>query len=248
MSTYTVTDTPAQLVLGGGNTQVSIVNNGPSTVYLEDNTAVSVLNGIPLPPTGQMTWNSKTPLWVVCDSGRTAILTINDSAGRIDASRAKFWKPLWTTFLSLGGQNYGFADLVETSHCETILIKLRFTDPGNTTPPWFRITPTWYDTEGNILHSERIDVWALYFNASIDGTIIIKLPVIGAFVSFQTAAFNGDVGFGNLKQIDVLGTDKTFPYSYFCSSADNTAGVVTAFFDGGTPQAGTLDHVDFVIP
>ena len=167
--TYTVTDSPIQVVLDQGNSDISIINQGPSTIYLEANSSVSVLNGMAFAPMGQMTWNSGVPLWAICDTGATSTLLINDAAGRIDASRSRFWVQLWSqSYPAVHGIT---TDIVECGHTETLLIKVNETDLSGTSPDPHAITILWYDMLENIVDVDTVTINQLkYGGGSVDAT------------------------------------------------------------------------------
>lgn len=248
MTTYRVTDTPTQIVLGENGTDYSISNDGPSTVYLESNTSLTTLSGIALPPMGVMTWNSSTPLWAVCQDNQTSSLQVNLSAGRLDTSRAKFFSQLSSTAYTGNPVSYSIPT-VECSHCETLLLNIVGVDPGNTSPPWYWLRVAWYDQNQNQISADSIEVFLLQKSSvqGILGTILIRLPVEGSFFSAsilpQTPIEGGSVA--PIQNITVYGSDRRFPFSYWCTNQDLSSGVVLGFATGVGSQNGSGDNVGF---
>lgn len=223
MSTYTITDTPTQPLLGNASGSYSLVNLGNATIYLENDTAVSTLNGIPLPPTGQMTWDAGSPLFVVCASGQTSILSVNNSAGRIDASRAKFWQTLYTK--KFPGVGNAQSAIVECAHTETLQIRLTERSSNATGPDLQSLIVTWYDGNQQVIFSEQWTAYQLQWGANPALSYCyqtFQVPVIGSYVSVQATS---PVTTTPIIALDIFGTDRILSPKSFSSNPFQDYGI-----------------------
>jgi hypothetical protein len=203
MSTYTVTETPSQLIIGGGNRIASIVNNGPSTIYLEDDTAVTVGNGMQLPPTGQMTWDAATPLFAMCAPGGTAVVVVNDAAGRVDASRASYYRQLAPSTIQANGPI-----IVETGFLNTLLMTFESAQdiglsPGDVASALLE----WMDGNQTVTYTETI----YWNNMALASLTNVQVSVKGSYCRISVIPWNGLIKPYGFDRWTVYGTDRILP-------------------------------------
>jgi hypothetical protein len=233
VSTYSVSDSPSQIVLGGNSTEVALINQGPSTIFLGNDTSVSPLNGFPLAPMGQGIWNAAQPLFGVCNSGKSATLSTHPESGKIDANRSKFNVLLGTQ--SMNQLTQAYTGIIEVGHCETIELEIIEVNNGpGPAPDMHTILVAWYDSSGIATYT------AAYYppqiaTISVGGTqptcfLKLQIPVVGAFVSFgiyptDTAALpNGT----HMQQWTVRGTNRVLPYRAYSGAYFNPPSVGSA--------------------
>lgn len=247
MATFAITENVTQPYQGNTG-PVSLFNQGPSTIYLSTTPGADILNGFTLPPNGQMQWNGSTPLFAVCRTGMAATLVAEPGTGSLDANRSKFWSPIRSESYNNLNQ-FHTGQTSEVAHCETLQLNLTYKDIlVNTTPPWFAVFVTWYDTNQNLIFTEEIDAWCLFFSQVNNGVLSMNIPVQGAFVSFLFEGEAGSTSFPQLISYSLLGTDKVFPYTYYCTNADGSTGPVVAYIEGLSPVGGVLDNVQLSLP
>lgn len=215
---YTITDSPIKVVLGEQQTSISLLNQGPSTVYLSGNSAVDTINGLALPPMGQMSWHPENELWAVCASGNSTNLLTSVSAGKIDANRSKFWVPL--SQQNCGGATSFTSSIVECSHCNTIQIQVqeRYT-PFHFAPPVLQASFSWFDNAGNLLYVDGpYEIYALTSSLSNPLVLVARVPVIGSSVQVTlTSNPDGSAVTPTLVKLGIYGSDRLLlPISFSC--------------------------------
>lgn len=175
MSTYrNVTTTPSQIQLGG-QPEVSLINSGTATIYLDNNASVSPENGFELPPTGQMTWNPRNELWAVTRRG-TGTLQLS-RGGRLQVTtRPTFDNKIFSQANSLGTPTIE----VGGASSLTLVTDVYSNTSGTPVIPTYRVT--WYDNDQNALAVEDYYAWAYE-----PQTTVVNVPVRSKYMSVLVA-------------------------------------------------------------
>lgn len=119
MSRHTVTTSVQNLFPDGNQPATVIVNEGPYTIYVGQDTSLSRYNGMAIPPNGRTVWNARTPLFVVSRDGTSTVdVTRNNVMPDIQISNLA--KRLFGTT----DHPVGEPITVETGTYETITIRL----------------------------------------------------------------------------------------------------------------------------
>lgn len=167
MSTFSITENPSQVYLGDQST-VSLVNDGPFTVYFDENTSVDSSNGFELPPTGQMTWKGNKPLFartatlvsgaLPAGFATSARLRTTISGELSLTTRAKFYKPLSINppFPTPSSGRI----CVESGHCQSLIVTYTASIADVTGAGPLNFQTLWYDESFNLLTSE---IWTAQF-------------------------------------------------------------------------------------
>lgn len=148
MSSFQITTTPQQLT-NPGSTDVTLYNQGPATVYLDNTSAVGTVNSFTLQPTATMSWNSGASLWAVTKDGTSTLIA--NPAGQT-MNTAGIAKQV------LLGQNVsnGSASFIPQAECQAYnTLRLIFTQMGFNNPvATLPFTVTWYDDFNNVIAVE----------------------------------------------------------------------------------------------
>ena len=230
MSTFVVNPTaPTQLYQGGQDT-VTIVNDGPNTIYLGSDTSVGPLNGFTLAPTGQMTWKGLVPLFAVTQQGQSRVIT--DISGDLSlTTRASYFRRLAPSVIKSVGPV-----TVETGWCQTIQLQLQPALGGGGSGPQFTDIPAgifeWLNDDGIVVYTENV-----FWNGfSLNNLAMIQLPVKGSFCritlvpvasAFPPTAFP-------YSKWDIFGTDRVLPaklWDAVIAAASSSSGDATRVDD-----------------
>jgi hypothetical protein len=209
MSTYTVTTQPIEVAQGNKGV-LSLVNNGPNTIYLDSIPGVSPLNGFVLPPTGQMTWDGKAQLWAATASGSSKLVTVD--AGNLSiTSRGSFWMLLDSAQRTFGGTASLTSSVIETGFCKTLLVELSQIN-GLVNNNAGSLVAQWQDDLGNVIVTET---YLFNWLQAVTPTFI-TVPVKGTHVvltAFAGSVFNAGNPF--LTGLITYGTDIELPWSSY---------------------------------
>lgn len=208
MSDYLVTTTPTQLQLGYQGT-VTIVNNGPSTVYLDNSSSVNTQNSFVLRPLSTMTWQPNNQLWAVAASGE-ARLNVNLAGYLSDQNRASVQRLILAT-------DQTTTTAFEVGSYETLLLRYQYTNAVGGKRADAQFTFTWYDEAGSPIFEETVETW---LQDIVIGSI--NIPVKGAICvvsSVVSAALNSLKIYGSTRRIPMQASNylPTYVYSGACT-------------------------------
>lgn len=83
MSSYPVDQNPRQVKGAGQGIAVSVVNDGASTVYVDDSGAVSPSGSLPVDPGDIVQWEAGSDLWVCTGAGESGHVLIANTTGNV---------------------------------------------------------------------------------------------------------------------------------------------------------------------
>ena len=228
MSTYDVTTNPSQIQIGRQDS-VTLYNNGSNTIYLDSDASVSVYNGFPLFPTGQMTWKGHVPLFAVTGLGKSQ-LRVHRSGGISDTSRASFDASVKvTTTKATAPYNSG---MCEVGAYQSLAMSI--TVPFDMTPQFPSATyleqiiyVKWYDDDQRFLETEVVNYWV-----GPGGVTFLRIPTKSRYVQISTP---GSTLYNINSVINLLGSSrviKQLSSSVLTNAGDGALAVRTtqAFF------------------
>lgn len=225
-ATFTVTTQVTQLYQGNVS-NITIVNNGPNTIYLGSDTSVDSLNGFALPPTGQMTWNGASSLFACTALGSSSVLT--DTSGDLSiTTRASYYQKLCPDIIGNGPQ------VVETGFLNTILLVLTgANENGLTSSDVPSATLEWMDANLNVIYTENVS-WN-NFNV-LTNVVNVQVPVKGSFCRVTLIRWAGLVLPNCYLSWAIFGTDKILPARSWDANqaADDALGVATYTMNNDT--------------
>lgn len=199
MPSYTVTTSAQELYRDGLNDSLILRNDGPYTVYVDNDATVNAASHA-IPPTGVMPWDSLRPLYVSLDpslgSSASSSLTI------IRNSSAAFFTNkidnvlLHETWSSPGANvNPSQATLIEATAYETLTISVaspqaQINDMLDAF--WsFDVLVYWYDSAKNLIERTSMQMYPPMstLTGTANGPIRsrMNIPVKGTFVSVSVA-------------------------------------------------------------
>ena len=220
MSTFAITPDPSKIYLGDQGI-VTLYNEGPSTVWLDNQPGVSHLNGFELQPRGQMTWNADKELWAATRTfgaiNLTAKLRTSVSGGLSVTTRSQYYS-------LIGQSNNAFASTFipapspfgcEVGHCATVRILRKFVRSGAFVAGQQEFLQlAWYDDDQNIVFTEQIvaNLSQLDLLNNTTDYYLVNVPVKGRYLGIQPTS----TVFFSSAYVKVFGTDQDEPY--WCNS------------------------------
>lgn len=213
MSLFTVMTTPTQIHLGAQGV-VTLLNEGPATVYIESNSSVNPANAFPLRPLASMTWQAGNELWAVTSSGQ-ARLNTNVSGYLSDPNRSSTQRLIY----QFNG-SFTVSESFEVGSYETLLI--RYLAQPTVTVGQSHWTFVWSDDDGNAILQEDIYTWATVGIASLD------VPVRGSHCEIYMVPGNaGGPPYGiTIPSLKVYGSTRELPLranAYIPVNVDGTS-------------------------
>lgn len=192
MTTVSVTTQPQQ-IQSGGQGIVTLINEGPATVYLDSDSSTSSHEGFPLRPLATMTWQEGAPLWAVTETG-TATLNMNVSGYLSDPNRASGQRLLY--------RNVAFDQTarIDVGSYETLLVRF-LAKPAGIPVSLNVFAVAWMDDHGNAIIEESITMW------TVTGVATMNIPVKGAscLINVETTLGAG------VEDVKIYGSTRTFP-------------------------------------
>lgn len=211
MTTFDITESVSQVHLGM-QPLVTLVNDGPYSIYLGGDTTVDLLNGFELPPTGQMTWKPDVKLFACTRSitGQHNVARLRTSlAGELSlTTRAKFSKELYRQIVAAAATV--FTPYLEVGHCASLILS-RVLDTAPAGIPE-TIILSWLDENLTLVLQERYPT-RLFPLAGISAPpqgiatmgVLAVIPVKAKYLTISANAY------GVQSLLRVVGTDITLP-------------------------------------
>lgn len=153
---------------------MTILNEGPSTVYLDGVSSVSV-GSFALAPNSTMTWKASEPLWALTRTG-SARLNVNIYGG-LSITNTRQFDPLYTEQFAKG-DIFQTKEYVETSTYDSLYISVAMPDaPITVIGTAINVEVFWYTEDGTALAPEFSRFWIastpLYMTTPVKGTFAL---------------------------------------------------------------------------
>jgi len=170
---FTIGSQPQAIFQRGDQTDVTVTNDGPFTVYLDENSAITSDQAMPLPPLSSVKWKAHTPLWAMANDNHSTVRVARTDSAPVTPGDGK-QRVLYSNDDQMPTAVTG---LIETGSYQSLFVRWRIV--GNTQST---LNMSWYSTDGKFLRHSRyrpplVQVATYYHRATI--------PVYGAFVSFS---------------------------------------------------------------
>jgi hypothetical protein len=202
-------EAPLSLFPDGQQGRLSILNEGPSTVYLEGDSSLTTSLAVPLPPTGIIHWDRNTPLFVKTISGEATLKVTRDGV-MTDTSRATAQRIVSKQNVpSLASNGTHSFDSLEVGSYQTLLVRGYCPTAIGASPHRLVWTFIWKDDDGAELYREVMNLWTVADNYALN------IPVRGASCSVQVR--NSDV-MTIATNVNFHATTRALPSSSQCAT------------------------------
>jgi len=187
VSAFTIGLQPQTLFLDGEQSNVTLTNDGPFTIYLDENGSVSATTSMPLPPLASVPWRANRPLWVVASGNSSTLRMARTDAAPATPGDGK-QRLLYQNRDTMPTQ---FTSRIETGSYQSLFLVWATDSTTRTT-----IELAWYSTDGVYLRTTR------YQPAIASAVTVLRatVPVNGAFVVISST------GVDSLTSLTVTGS------------------------------------------
>jgi len=197
MTRVSVATQPQSIYPYGQQEAVTIVNEGPWTVFLDSDSSVSEAS-YPLPPTGTIVWAEEKPLWAVAPGGdqfkvagdpnySPSVLTMTRNSYQGVAPRAGTVDRLFKRQgVNLPADSTFTFPTIETASYNTLFLQYNSADSGAgggipATDRSFELFVNWTDQNGRTVGNDKY-VSPSTSSLNLERGVIITVPVRGARV------------------------------------------------------------------
>ena len=195
---------PAQIYPDGLQDAVTVVNNGPGFIYLDESSSVNT-SSYPLAPTGSVVWDAQRPLFAIAALLDAEVSVTN--MGSVQFNRANYTRKIYSQY-GVGTvltNNDLIMDQIDVSAYTSIQILVTPEDsyvPVSGTGKWWDCNIVWSDEDG-----QNINVnYAIVSNGILVNWVG---PTLGSRVDFF---FTNNTGQNvPVKSIEVWGFTQTQP-------------------------------------
>lgn len=240
---FTVGTQPQGIFPDGLGDSFALTNDGPWTVYLDNDTSVSDLS-MPLPPTATIVWDAQRPLFVkAAGEGTSLIATRNKNVS--NAGRNAIWQMIARdTNVAIGSLVIKSLGTHECGAYQSLLLHLETDKQGLTgeNDDYFDLWVTWYSADGTLLHSDQYQI-----NRPRKGIAQVTLPVEGDRVLFQIRWNIAETS--TLTLVRLYGTSQIYPkiVDWIHGTLSNNISLVRgAYWDGADDQLNTDEFIAFL--
>lgn len=213
---YQITSTSTNIAFANAGSKVSLYNDGPSTIYLDENSAINTNDAFPLPPMASTEWQIDSALWARCNKivgtdgpihDGFSSLYVNRAGTLVDASRTSVDKKL-ITISDYGAQL--FANPLEVTAYKSLILKLYVADYPGATEAVTTYFYNWFDEGLNIIERQEVDMWIKPTVVTSPTYMTVTIPVRGAFLGIQAVGDEVDA----ITKVEVYGTTRILPYRW----------------------------------
>lgn len=216
---------PAQIYPFGEQGPVTIINNGPATAFLDENSSCND-ESLPLPPNSSIIWDGSRPLFGKALLNPTlqaqglqflpSIISVARAGGSYDFNQNIF-RRVWIEnnyILNLNGYSWT-SPFIETSAYSTLFMYFDYTRTGGggtlrlVQNEGVEMRLSWYDIDGNLINEEEI------YTLVCDDGIRLQVPTRGAAVAvtvYDLTSYN-DL---EIRQVRIGLTTKICNYEVQC--------------------------------
>lgn len=171
----TVGTQPQGVFTQGDQSDVTITNDGPFTVYLDENSAISSDQSLPLPPLASVPWKARTPLWALANGASSVVRIARTNAAPATPGDGK-QRVIYNDSEAMPLTTTG---LIETGSYQSLF--LRWSKPNGSAISLVKLS--WYSSDGKFLKRERYSPGLV--NLSPTYYYRATVPVNGAFVTIS---------------------------------------------------------------
>lgn len=198
---FTVNSSAQQLYPGWQDT-VTLINNGPSSVWIDSSSSINLITSYRLRPNTTVTWSRKTPLWAMTEPEQTidnyyapadqvlgATISVMEgvmmSADNIPLSRRMVTLPD-TTYTMTEFSKPFFRKFFETSSFRHLRIQLKPKADTNALNIAYRMTVIyWSDVKEAMGSDEYIFNYSKYVSSVETAPHVFVIPTHGVYTSVQ---------------------------------------------------------------
>lgn len=244
MSTFSIGTTP-QAVAQGFQREVTLYNQGPDTVYVDNNTSVTAISGYVIRPGDSMVWQADQPLYAVCRalvqegfsgpwpdtlSGQ-ARLQISDSGNILIPEAAR------NITLSSWGETVASSirrnDMNVSAYRS---LSIATTNHGLDVDGLERVSHVvrWHNESGAFLGGDTYEGYLSVQN-------LLTIPVTGTYASVTTSVVKSTGAQDIIPATSIIGHSNELPVTWMVDPlADDNSSLTTA-----TDEGGRSDYVYF---
>jgi len=193
---FTIGTQPQTLFLDGEQSNVTLINDGPFTIYLDENGSVSADSSMPLPPLASVPWRANRPLWVVASGNYSTLRMARTDAAPVTPGDGK----QRLLYQNLDPMPRSLTSRIETGSYQSLFVSY-IMDTALSTD----ISFDWYSTDGVFLRTTRYQPGTT--SAAMEFRLTV--PVFGAFCVIATRSG------GNFTALSVAGSTAAFEASLY---------------------------------
>lgn len=200
MPSYSVTTIP-QNIQNPLSADTTLLNNGPATVYIGNDSSVTSTSGYPLKPTASLAWPAGSSLWVVTGSG-TATLVSGASGSVMNTSNIIAQNTIYNSGAQTSVNDYATPALECGSYQSLIVTITGYTSNAtNADANYVGLQFQWLDGNGNVIVTRYLTEYMrdnpMLTGATTRGPAVATIPVEGQQVIVTLQGPNLST-FGNL--------------------------------------------------
>lgn len=196
MTNFDITTQSQGIYPDGFNQSVIISNNGPATLYLDENSSISELS-YAVPVLGTIVWDARRPLWMKSKGLSHVNITRNGNLQVNTADRffVLYYNPLYDDGSTPGGTitwTSRVGDALEVAAFKTVVVQFleEFSDAlAPSFAETFMLTAYWYDEKGLLLSHQTFEGFRANSNSSAQDARV-AIPVRAFAVKFDITDFS----------------------------------------------------------